>query len=86
MQVTIPLVLVKERKLTKSLNKLSYDQLVKAGVSLLSCFKVCIFCPKVYATATEDMDSLTFGSLITLRHMTFSEARFVNELQVARID
>ncbi|XP_028392006.1 flap endonuclease 1-like [Dendronephthya gigantea] len=30
---------------------------------------------KVYATATEDMDSLTFGSLITLRHMTFSEAR-----------
>ena len=30
---------------------------------------------KVYATATEDMDSLTFGSLVTLRHMTFSEAR-----------
>ncbi|KAG8181765.1 hypothetical protein JTE90_018072 [Oedothorax gibbosus] len=30
---------------------------------------------KVYATATEDMDSLTFGSNILLRHMTFSEAR-----------
>ncbi|GFU33167.1 flap endonuclease 1 [Nephila pilipes] len=30
---------------------------------------------KVYATATEDMDGLTFGSTVLLRHMTFSEAR-----------
>uniref|UniRef100_A0A8D9A7E9 Flap endonuclease 1 n=2 Tax=Cacopsylla melanoneura TaxID=428564 RepID=A0A8D9A7E9_9HEMI len=30
---------------------------------------------KVYATATEDMDALTFGSKILLRHLTFSEAR-----------
>uniref|UniRef100_A0A1A9WIS1 Flap endonuclease 1 n=1 Tax=Glossina brevipalpis TaxID=37001 RepID=A0A1A9WIS1_9MUSC len=30
---------------------------------------------KVYATATEDMDALTFGSGILLRHLTFSEAR-----------
>jgi len=30
---------------------------------------------KVYATATEDMDGLTFGSNILLRHMTFSEAK-----------
>lgn len=30
---------------------------------------------KVYATATEDMDALTFGSNIMLRHLTFSEAR-----------
>ena len=30
---------------------------------------------KVYATATEDMDSLTFGTNILLRHLTFSEAR-----------
>jgi len=30
---------------------------------------------KVYATATEDMDGLTFGSEVVLRHMTFSEAR-----------
>lgn len=30
---------------------------------------------KVYATATEDMDALTFGSNILLRHMTFSEAK-----------
>lgn len=29
----------------------------------------------MYATATEDMDALTFGSPVLLRHMTFSEAR-----------
>jgi flap endonuclease-1 len=29
----------------------------------------------VFATATEDMDALTFGSNILLRHLTFSEAR-----------
>lgn len=31
----------------------------------------------VYATATEDMDSLTFGSPVVVRHLTFSEARKV---------
>ncbi|OQR79820.1 flap endonuclease 1-like [Tropilaelaps mercedesae] len=30
---------------------------------------------KVFAAATEDMDCLTFGAPILLRHMTFSEAR-----------
>jgi len=30
---------------------------------------------KVYAVGTEDMDALTFGSTILLRHLTFSEAR-----------
>ncbi|KAL3860231.1 hypothetical protein ACJMK2_010385 [Sinanodonta woodiana] len=30
---------------------------------------------KVWATGTEDMDSLTFGSPVVLRHLTFSEAR-----------
>lgn len=30
---------------------------------------------KVYGVATEDMDALTFGATILLRHMTFSEAR-----------
>lgn len=30
---------------------------------------------KVFGVATEDMDALTFGSNILLRHMTFSEAR-----------
>jgi flap endonuclease-1 len=27
---------------------------------------------KVFATASEDMDSLTFGSTVVLRHMTAS--------------
>ncbi|XP_045762211.1 flap endonuclease 1 [Maniola jurtina] len=30
---------------------------------------------KVYAVATEDMDALTFGANVLLRHLTFSEAR-----------
>jgi len=30
---------------------------------------------KVYAAGTEDMDALTFGTSILLRHLTFSEAR-----------
>ena len=30
---------------------------------------------KVYAAGTEDMDTLTFGTTILLRHLTFSEAR-----------
>ena len=29
----------------------------------------------VYATATEDMDSLTYGSNVVLRHLTASEAK-----------
>lgn len=31
----------------------------------------------MYATATEDMDCLTFGSSIQLRHLTASEAKYV---------
>ncbi|RKP34490.1 PIN domain-like protein [Dimargaris cristalligena] len=30
---------------------------------------------KVYAAASEDMDTLTFGSPVLLRHLTFSESR-----------
>jgi flap endonuclease-1 len=30
---------------------------------------------KVFGVATEDMDALTFGTKVLLRHMTFSEAR-----------
>jgi flap endonuclease-1 len=29
----------------------------------------------VYGVATEDMDALTFGTRVLLRHLTFSEAR-----------
>ena len=32
---------------------------------------------KVYAVGTEDMDALTFGGNVLLRHLTFSEARYV---------
>jgi len=42
---------------------------------------------KVYATGTEDMDSLTFGSNVVLRHLTFSEARKlpIKEYSLSRI-
>jgi len=42
---------------------------------------------KCFATGTEDMDSLTFGSNVVLRHLTFSEARKlpIKEYNLARI-
>ncbi|CAL1544173.1 unnamed protein product [Lymnaea stagnalis] len=42
---------------------------------------------KVFATGTEDMDSLTFGSNVVLRHLTFSEARKlpIKEYQLSKI-
>lgn len=33
---------------------------------------------KAFAVGTEDMDALTFGSTTVLRHLTFSEARWVD--------
>ena len=32
----------------------------------------------MYATATEDMDALTFGSTVLLRNLTASESRYFN--------
>ncbi|RKP28170.1 flap endonuclease 1-like protein [Syncephalis pseudoplumigaleata] len=42
---------------------------------------------KVYAAATEDMDTLTFGAPILLRHLTFSEARKmpINEIHLDKV-
>ncbi|CAB0035736.1 unnamed protein product [Trichogramma brassicae] len=42
---------------------------------------------KVYATATEDMDALTFGSNVLLRRLTFSEARKmpIQEIQYDKV-
>lgn len=42
---------------------------------------------KAYATGTEDMDALTFGSPVMVRHLTFSEARKlpIVEINLARI-
>ncbi|KAI0356405.1 PIN domain-like protein [Trametes cingulata] len=41
---------------------------------------------KVYAAGSEDMDTLTFGAPILLRHLTFSEARKtpINEINLQR--
>mmetsp|Transcript_7016 Transcript_7016/g.17148 ORF Transcript_7016/g.17148 Transcript_7016/m.17148 type:complete len:373 (-) Transcript_7016:111-1229(-) len=36
----------------------------------------------VYGTATEDMDALTFGSPVLLRHLTFSEARKLPVIEI----
>eukprot|EP00475_Leptophrys_vorax_P011093 TRINITY_DN1763_c0_g1_i2.p1 TRINITY_DN1763_c0_g1~~TRINITY_DN1763_c0_g1_i2.p1 ORF type:complete len:422 (+),score=135.57 TRINITY_DN1763_c0_g1_i2:24-1268(+) len=47
-----------------------------AGEAEAQCAALCK-AGKVWATATEDMDALTFGSPILLRHMTFSAARKV---------
>ena len=32
----------------------------------------------MFATATEDMDALTFGSTVVLRHLTASEQKYVS--------
>jgi len=37
---------------------------------------------KVFATATEDMDALTLGTPILLRHLTFAEARKMPILEI----
>jgi len=41
----------------------------------------------VFGVGSEDMDSLTFGSTILLRHLTFSEARemTIKEISLARV-
>lgn len=42
---------------------------------------------KVFAVGTEDMDALTFGSTVLLRHLTFSEARKmpIKEFHLAKV-
>ncbi|XP_018335737.1 flap endonuclease 1 [Agrilus planipennis] len=42
---------------------------------------------KVFATATEDMDALTFGSKVLLRRLTFSEAKKmpIQEIQLDKV-
>lgn len=37
---------------------------------------------KLFATGTEDMDALTFGTPVLLRHLTFSEARKMPVLEI----
>eukprot|EP00468_Gymnochlora_sp_CCMP2014_P011599 CAMPEP_0167752600 /NCGR_PEP_ID=MMETSP0110_2-20121227/7231_1 /TAXON_ID=629695 /ORGANISM="Gymnochlora sp., Strain CCMP2014" /LENGTH=369 /DNA_ID=CAMNT_0007638239 /DNA_START=24 /DNA_END=1133 /DNA_ORIENTATION=+ len=45
-----------------------------SGEAEAQCAALCIS-GQVFATATEDMDALTFGTPKLLRHMTFSEAQ-----------
>ena len=42
---------------------------------------------KVYAAGSEDMDTLTFGTSVLLRHLTFSEARKmpIMEIQLDKV-
>ncbi|CAG8512182.1 7006_t:CDS:10 [Ambispora gerdemannii] len=42
---------------------------------------------KVFAAASEDMDTLTFGAPILLRHLTFSEAKKlpINEMHLSKV-
>ncbi|WAR12859.1 FEN1-like protein [Mya arenaria] len=50
-------------------------RLVKAPCEAEAQCAALVKAGKVWATGTEDMDSLTFGSNVVLRHLTFSEAR-----------
>ena len=36
---------------------------------------LCYIVGEVYAAGSEDMDTLTFGATVLLRHLTFSEAK-----------
>jgi hypothetical protein len=48
---------------------------------------VVLFTLQVFASATEDMDCLTFGSNIVLRHLTASEAKKlpIREINLDRV-
>merc|ERR1712142_1180835 len=59
------------KKLLKSMGIPYVDAPGEAEASCAALVKA----GKVFATGTEDMDSLTFGSSVVLRHLTFSEAR-----------
>lgn len=69
-------------KVTKEHNNEAKELLKLMGVPYIDAASeaeaqcaVMVKAGKVYGVATEDMDALTFGSNILLRHMTFSEAR-----------
>lgn len=50
-------------------------ELVRKGKVVVFKIILNLILIQVYATATEDMDALTFGSTVLLRHLTFSEAK-----------
>lgn len=59
----------------KELLKLMGIPFVEAPCEAEAQCAVLVKANKVYGTATEDMDALTFGTNVLLRHLTFSEAR-----------
>lgn len=59
----------------KRLLKLMGVPIIEApGEAIAQCAEL-VKAGKVFATATEDMDALTFGSKVLVRHLTFSEAK-----------
>jgi flap endonuclease-1 len=69
-------------KVTKEHNQEAKDLLKLMGVPYIDALSeaeaqcsAMVKAGKVFGVATEDMDALTFGSNVLLRHMTFSEAR-----------
>jgi flap endonuclease-1 len=69
-------------KVTKVHNQEAKDLLKLMGVPFVDAVSeaeaqcsALVKAGKVFGVATEDMDALTFGANVLLRHMTFSEAR-----------
>lgn len=65
----------------KLLKYMGIPYLEASGEAEAQCAALCR-AGKVFATASEDMDSLTFGTPILLRHLTFSEARKMPILEI----
>lgn len=67
---------------TKTLLRLMGVPVIEApGEAEAQCAELCKG-GKVWATASEDMDSLTFGTPILLRHVLYAEARKVSAVFV----
>lgn len=63
-----------------SLHTETDDILVQAPCEAEATCAALVKAGKVFATATEDMDGLTFGTSVLLRHLTASEAKYVYKL------
>ncbi|XP_026332704.1 flap endonuclease 1 [Hyposmocoma kahamanoa] len=76
-------------KVTKQHNEEAKDLLKLMGIPVVDApceaeaqCAALVKAGKVFATATEDMDALTFGADVLLRHLTFSEARKMPVLEI----
>lgn len=81
----VPFIEVLPQSLTENCVELSfimditklYTLHVKAPCEAEASCAALVKSGKVYATATEDMDGLTFGTTVLMRHLTASEAKYV---------